>query len=155
MDMDSNYLRIAAEDVEDLIKSECREEFESNKHHWFVTPRAPQGKCTLGLFKVKFIGDKMIGLCSNSYCTERFDKEEDCGEVKLSMKGANKGQFKNPMTHYEQVLTSMEKFRARNSGIRSKDQIMAAYKQYNNALTYFYSKRKVLEQGLSTVPLDI
>ena len=32
------------------------------------------------------------------------------------MKGVNKGQFKNPMTHYEQVLTSMENFRACNSG---------------------------------------
>ena len=52
-------------------------------------------------------------------------------------------------------LTSMENFRACNSGIRSKDQTMATYKQYKNALTYFYPKRKVLEGGRSTVPLDI
>ena len=59
------------------------------------------------------------------------------------------------MSHYEQVLTSMENFRPFNSGIRSKDQTMATYKQYKNALTYFYPKRKVLEDGRLTVPLDI
>ena len=119
------------------------------------THTVPQGKCTPGLFKVEFKGDKMIGLCSKSYCMESFTTDTTPGQVKFSMKGINKGQFKNPMAHYEQVLTSMENFRACNSGIRSKDQTMATYKQYKNALTYFYLKRKVLEDGCSTVPLDI
>ena len=78
----------------------------------------------------------MMGLCSKSYCAEHFHTEEDCGEVKFSMKGVNKGH--DHMTHYEQVLTSMENFRACNSGICSKDQTMAMYKQYKNVLTYVY-----------------
>ena len=155
MDTDSNYLGITAENVEDLIKPELKEQFEREKPNWFVTPLAPQGKRTPGLFKVEFKGDKMIGLYSKSYCTESFATETTPGQVKFSMKGVNKGQFKNPMSHYEQVLTSMENFRACNSGIRSKDQTMTTYKQYKNALTYFYPKRKVLEDGRSTVPLDI
>ena len=53
------------------------------------------------------------------------------------------------------VLNTKENFRACNSGIRSKDQTMATYKQYKNALTYFYPKSKVLEDGRSTVLLDI
>ena len=97
----------------------------------------------------------MIGLCSKSYCTENFVTDTDPGQVKFSMKRVNKGQFKNPMSHYEHVLTSMENVRACNSGIRAKDQTMATYKQYKNALTYFYPKRKVLDDGRSTVPLDI
>ena len=97
----------------------------------------------------------MIRLCGKSYCTKPFDTEEDHGEVKFSMKGVSKGQFKNPMTHYEQVLTSVETFRACNSRIHSKDQMMATCKQYKNAQTYFYPKRKVLADGHSTVPLDI
>ena len=36
MDTDSNYLGITAENVEDLIKPELREEFQRNKHNWFV-----------------------------------------------------------------------------------------------------------------------
>ena len=91
----------------------------------------------------------MIGLCSKLYCTERFHTEEGCGEVKFGIKSVNKGQFENPMTRYEQVLTSVESFRACNSGIRSKDQMMAMYKQYKNALTYFYPKCKVLGTFLS------
>ena len=71
------------------------------------------------------------------------------------MKGVNKGQFKNPMLNYEHFLNTKENFRACNSGIRTKDQSMATYKQYKNALTYFYPKRKVLDDGRSTVPLNI
>ena len=97
----------------------------------------------------------MIGLSSKSYCTESFATDSTPGQVKFSMKGVNKGQFKNPMPHYERVLNTKENFRACNSGIRSKDQTMTTYKQYKNALTYFYPKRKVLEDGRSTVPLDI
>ena len=69
MDTDSNYLLITEENVEDLIKPELREDFERNNYNWFVTPLAPQGKRTPGLFKVEFKGNKMIGLCSKSYCT--------------------------------------------------------------------------------------
>ena len=71
------------------------------------------------------------------------------------MKGVNKGQFKNPMPHYEHVLNTEENFRVCNSGIHAKDQSMVTYKQEKNALTYYYPKRKVLEDGWSTAPLDI
>ena len=155
MDADSNYLGITAENVEDLIKPELKEQFEREKHNWFVTPLAPQGKRTPELFKVEFKGDKMIGLCSKSYSTENFVTDTTPRQVKFSMKGVNKGQFKNPMPHYEHVLNTKENFRACNQGIRAKNQTITTYKQYKNALTYFYPKRKVLEDGRSTVPLDI
>ena len=71
------------------------------------------------------------------------------------MKGVNKGQFKNPMPHYEHVLTTKQSSKACNQGIRAKDESMVTYKQDKNALTYFYSKRKVLADGRTTVPLDI
>ena len=56
------------------------------------------------------------------------------------MKGVNKGQFKNPMPHYEHVLTTQQNFRACNQGIHAKDERMVTYKQDKNALTYFYPK---------------
>ena len=62
----------------------------------------------------------MIGLCSKSYCTENFATDTAPGQVKFSMKGVNKGQFKNPMSHYEHVLTLMENFGACNSRIRAR-----------------------------------
>ena len=97
----------------------------------------------------------MIGLCSKSYCMESFATATTPDQVKFSMKGVNKGQFKNPMPHYEQVLTSVEIFRACNSGIHTKNQNMVTNKQYKNALIYFYLKRKVLDDGQLTLPLDI
>ena len=146
MDTDSNYLGISVENLEDLINPKLRR---------FVTPHAPQGKRTPGLFKVEFRGDKMIGLCSKSYCTELFATENSPTQVKFSMKGVNKGQFKNLMPHYEHVLTTQQNFGARNQGIRAKDESMVTYKQDKNALIYFYPKRKVAADGRTTVPLDI
>ena len=49
MDTDSNYLGITAENVEDLIKLELKEQFEREKRNWFVTPLAPQGKTLTSL----------------------------------------------------------------------------------------------------------
>ena len=72
MDMDSGYMAISGDNFEGLIKPDLREEFEKDKHNWFVTPLVPQGKRTPGLFKVEFEGDKIISLCSKWYCTELF-----------------------------------------------------------------------------------
>ena len=140
MDTDRKYLGISAENVEDLIKPELREEFEQNKHNWFVPSLTLQGNRTPGLFKVECKGNKMIGLCSKSYCTELFATENSPAQVKFSTKGVNKGQFKNPMQHYKRTLTTKQNFRASNQGIRAKDESMVTYKQYKNALTYFYPK---------------
>ena len=85
----------------------------------------------------------------------KFPERNKPGQVKFSMKGVNKGQFKNPMPHYEHVLTTKQNFRASNQGIRAKDERMVTYKQNKNALTYFYPTRKVLADGCTTVPLDI
>ena len=62
------------ESIEELIKPELREAFEEDKHNWFVTPLAPQGKRTPGLFKVEFQGHKIVSLYSKSYCAEKFRK---------------------------------------------------------------------------------
>ena len=117
MDTDSAYMAISGDSFEQLIKPELREELENDKRNWFVTPLTPQGKRTPGLFKVEFEGDKIISLCSKSYCTELFATDSTPGQVKFSMKGVNKGQFKNPMPHYKHVLNTKENFRACNSGI--------------------------------------
>ena len=148
-------MAISGDSFEALIKPELREEFEKDKRNWFVTPLAPQGKRTPVLSKVEFEGDKIISLCSKSYCTEKFASESFPGQVKFSMKGVNKKQFKNPVPHYEHVMNTKENFRACNQGIQAKDQSMTTYKQYKNALTYHYPKRIVLEDGYSTIPLEL
>ena len=42
MDTDSAYMAISGDNFESLIKPDLREEFEKDKHNWFVTPLAPK-----------------------------------------------------------------------------------------------------------------
>ena len=39
MDTDSAYMAISGDSFEALIKPDLREEFENDKHNWFVTPQ--------------------------------------------------------------------------------------------------------------------
>ena len=115
----------------------------------------PKGNVCLDFSRLNSRETESLAFCSKSYCTTKFASESSPGQVKFSMKGVNKGQLKNPMPHYKHVLNTKENFRACNSGIRAKDQSMVTYKLEKNALTYYYPKRKVLEDGRSTLPLDI
>ena len=76
-------------------------------------------------------------------------------EVKFSSKGITKRRVKAPMTTFRHVLytqrmghSTLKDFRARNNGI-------STYEQTRNGFSYFYCKRRVLEDGVSTVPLDL
>ena len=42
-----------------------------------------------------------------------------------------------------------------NRGFRVLDNKMCTYVQVKNAFSFFYPKRKVLEDSVSTIPLDI
>ena len=129
-----DYLGITVESIEELIRPEAREEFEQDKHIWFVS-FSPSKKMNARTFQSR--------------------KGDQPGQVKFSMKAVNKAQFLNPMEKYKCVLSTKENFRACNEGICAKDQSMATYKQWKNALTYFYPKHEVLDDGRSTRPLKI
>ncbi len=53
------------------------------------------------------------------------------------------------------VLLSQKPYCAVNRGIRTVDNKVYTYEQYKTGLSYFYPKRKVLDDGVSTEPLDI
>eukprot|EP00112_Aurelia_sp_Birch-Aquarium-sp1_P009724 Seg2115.1 transcript_id=Seg2115.1/GoldUCD/mRNA.D3Y31 product="hypothetical protein" protein_id=Seg2115.1/GoldUCD/D3Y31 len=144
----------SGEKLDDIVHDKFK--YETIKSDWLVTPSARQGKRTPGLFKVEFTGDQMISLCSKSYCISEKEQyeAESSRRFKFSMKGVNKSQFKNnPYEHYANVLNTTNTFRANNAGIRSHNGTMYTYKQRKNALTYFYPKRIVLDDGRSTKPL--
>ena len=108
MDTDSTYTAISGDSFESLIKPGLHEKFEKDKQNWFVTPTAPQGKCTPGLFKIEFQGDKIVSLCSKSYCIEKFATKSSPSQVKFSMKGVNKKQLKK--THASLPTQLLTKF---------------------------------------------
>ena len=152
MDTDSAYIAVSGDSVESLIKPELKSEFESDKANWF--PRTDTGehraydKRTPGLFKTEFEGEGIIGLCSKTYyCFGSHDK--------FSCKGVNKKCNDINKEKYFNVLLSKQSASGMNRGFRVVNNAMHTYTQVRAGFSYFYPKRKVLEDGVTTLPLDI
>ncbi|KAK3108402.1 hypothetical protein FSP39_007266 [Pinctada imbricata] len=162
MDTDSNYLCISGENLREVVKPEmlqmydhflkdyCRENAcaaflprECCDMHKKYDRRVP------GLFKTEYEGDKMIGLCSKTYVVANGD------ECKFSSKGITKMNVNNVWETYDNVLRNQKAGSAMNRGIRARDNTMFTYTQQRNGFSYFYCKRNVLVDGISTTPLDI
>ena len=151
MDTDSAYIAISGDSLDSLIKPEMVDEYNKDKHNWFprtdTEENAKYDKRTPGLFKVEWEGDGMIGLCSKTYyCFGSKDK--------FSCKGLNKKHNLLDKDKFLDVLVNKRSGSGVNKGFRLLNNQMFTYVQEKNALTYFYPKRKVLEDGVSTVPLD-
>ena len=56
---------------------------------------------------------------------------------------------------YLNVLLTKENSAGLNRGFRVVNNTMYTYAQVRDAFSYFYPKRKVLEDEISTLPLDI
>ena len=87
MDTDSLYIAISGDSVESLVRPELKAEFKSDKCNWFPCTDTPEHKAydkrTLGLFKVEWEGQGIVGLCSK---TDYYF----WGKDKFSCKGLNK-----------------------------------------------------------------
>ena len=105
-------------------------------------------KRTPGLFKIEFEGDGFVGLCFKTYsCFGSVDK--------YSTKGLNKRQNEIDKETFLAVLTQKRSGNGWNRGFRVRESAVFTYVQERAALTYFYPKRKVLDDGLTTAPLDV
>ena len=176
MDTDSAYVALAGESIDDLVTSEHREHYFRNRSQWlpaeccdkheddYVQTRlagrswtATESCClarkafnkrTPGLFKVEWCGDGFIGLCSKTYYC--FGSTNKC-----TTKGLSKRHNDIDKDAFLAVLTNRRSGSGVNRGFRVHNSSMMTYVQERAALTYFYPKRKVLADGLSTAPLDL
>ena len=153
MDTDSAYIAISSENLESLIKPEMLEEYTIDKCNWFprtdMIEHARYDKRTPGLFKVKWEGDSIIGLCSKTYYCFG-DKKDKC-----SCKGLSKKNNVINKEKYLDVILNKRNGKGVNKGFRILENQMCTYVQEKDALSYFYPKRKVLNDGVTTIPLDI
>ena len=176
MDTDSAYIALAGDTIDDLVAPEHREHYFRHRSEWlpaeccdkhkgdYVQTRlaglpwtATESCClsrkafdkrTPGLFKVEWRGDGFIGLCSKTYyCFGATDK--------YSTKGLSKRHNDIDKDKFLAVLTNRRSGGGVNRGFRVHNSSMMTYIQERAALTYFYPKRKVLEDGLTTAPLDL
>ena len=174
MDTDSLYMALSEKRLEDVIRPELRSQFFAEYDRWFPgqacdnhasdyrlsrqnkLPWTPCPDCldrlrfdkrTPGLFKTEYTGDSFVGLCSKTYYCS--GKEGD----KLSCKGINKRH--NPLTihTYQKVLDERESGSGTNVGFRTDGKTMLTYFQKRKSLSYFYIKRIVADDGVSTSPI--
>ena len=173
MDTDSAYLALADESVDALVTPALREHYFRHRSEWLPSEccdahrdeyvrcrladrqwvgdeeccktRRAFDKRTPGLFKVEWSGDGFMGLCSKTYyCFGPTDK--------YSTKGLSKRHNKET---FLEVLTSRRSGIGKNRGFRVYKSAVMTYVQERAALTYFYAKRVVHEDGLSTGPTDV
>ena len=172
MDTDSAYMALSGT-LETLVKPSMKKEFYNEYGDWFPRPYCDKhrdeflrtktmglewsmqeccekvlkhGKRTPGLFKEEFTGDGIVALNSKSYYC--------WGEKgnKFSSKGLNKRINQLNKDSYLNVLNTKKSFMGKNRGFVVKDQKMLTYNQIKRGLTYFYAKRRVCSDGVSTEP---
>ena len=173
MDTDSAYFAISGDSLEAVIKPHMKERFYQEWDQWLPaqacdthTQDFVQAKCnkatwqplscclarqkfdkrTPGLFKEEWSGAGFIGLASKTYYC--------FGETnKTSCKGINKRQNELDKARYMSVLTEQKSGSGVNKGFRVMNNKVFTYNQIRNGLSYFYPKRIVLPDGVTTQPL--
>jgi len=144
---------------------------------------AKYDKRTPGLFKEEWRGNAMVSLSSKNYICYEGDlikanwfnkttgKEEPLfHKTKCSAKGIQKSNNKDIFTpeKFESVINEKVTLQATNRGFRVvkqttlfDDQRMTiepqvqTYEQQKNGCGFYYDKRIVLEDGITTIPLKI
>ena len=92
----------------------------------------------------------MVALNSKTYYCWR---EE--GTNKYSSKGLSKRTSALGKEHFVSVLKTRESISGKNRGFVKKDGMLRTNVQERAVLSYFYGKRKVDEDGVSTTTPDI
>ena len=102
-----------------------------------------------GLFKKEFEGNRLVALaCKSYYCSGD-------GENKQVSKGVSIHQNRLTFDQYLEVLRNDQPLFITNRGFQTRNHKVFTYNQRKRGLTSFYCKRKVLDDGIETVPLDL
>ena len=118
------------------------------RHEACGKARKAYDKRTPSLFKVEWYGDGFVGLCSKTYyCFGATDK--------YRTKGLNKRHNEIDKDAFLDVLTNRPSGSGKNRGFLVNHLTVLMYVQERAALTYFYAKRVVHEDGVSTGPVDV
>ena len=154
-DTDSLYIAFSNSNLEDLIIPSMREVYKQDVNNWL--PRSAPKEAALfdkrepGLFKVEWEGDKVIALNSKMYSVYN----SKINKTKFSCKGVSKKNFEHPTDMYHSVLQTKQTKGGTNIGFRTKNSRISTYIQNRNSFTYYYIKRKLLDDGIHTTFLDI
>ena len=170
MDTDSLYIAFARDTIDECVKPHLHEAWKKEKYKWFASEDTEcvldfkgeritfkqWDKRTPGKFKVEFEGEGMGCLNSKVYIIWGERDKDGKLKFKVSCKGTQKKRNELEVDHFKNVLDTKESHRVENAGfIRFKDGVIKTYTQAKTGMGYFYAKRKVLDDGVSTTHLDI
>ena len=169
MDTDSLYIAFARDKIDDCVKPELREEWIREKWIWFSSNDrdtkvdfegyeisfAQYDKRTPGKFKPEFEGVGQVCLNSKVYTIWGVDGEGKY-KVKTSCEGTQQKRNELLKEHLLDVLRTQNPHFIENTGfVRDSEGTIKTYTQTKVGLGYFYAKRKVLTDGVTTTHLDI
>ena len=179
-DTDSIYIALSRNNLDAVIKPELREHFFQNYGKWFPEESCDKHKdefvvCKVSggnwdnsnkaccvkrqqycmrtplKFKIEWSGSGCIALSSKLYYC--FDETED-NNKKISCKGISKRHNQLNKNHFLKVLNTKQKQTCTNHGFMTKNHAIYTYSQYR-CFSYFYGKRKIQSDGVSSTPLDL
>lgn len=181
MDTDSLYMALSSNSLDAVVKPQLKEEYFREKPKWIPTPVCnkhlndyvtaktssqewvPLECCkaslkynlrTPGLFKIEWEGAGIICLNSKTYmCFSHADQNKVC--QKWSAKGVVKKQNVLTPNDFLTVLQTKQSQSITNTNFKLINQEMHTYSTTKIGISYLYLKRKVLNDGISTTPLDI
>ena len=84
MDTDSFYLAMSGNSLDEIVRPEMKQAYEADKKNWLVTEKFSEK--TAGLFKLEFVGTRVVWLTAKCY----FVQNEALDEDKYSCKGVSK-----------------------------------------------------------------
>ena len=156
------YIALARNSIDECIKPNLKKQWKVEKKRFFssqdetlvefegkLIPKKQYEKRTPGLYKPEFTGTGMI--CLNSKVYHIFNDKEQ----KTSCKGIQKKRNNLTRENFNQILETWQPISFENAGFIRDGNQTKTYKQTKKGLTYFYAKRKVLSDGVSTTHLDI
>ena len=161
-DTDSLYIAISKDTIDECVRPDKLDDWKKRKYEYFASDseelRNFEGqeisekqydKRTPGKFKLEFSGIGMICLNSKVYHIWTLD-----GKFKTSSKGM---QERNEITKEDFLDVLLEKMdhQVQNAGFIDNGLRKSTYTQTKKGLNYFYCKRKVLSDGISTTHLEI
>ena len=160
-DTDSLYIAIARSTLDECVHPDRLSSWKRQKYDYFVSDskerilfedreitRAQYEKREPGKYKLEFEGDGMI--CLNSKVYHIWGEKGS----KTSSKGM---QARNNLLKEDflRILQEKNEHQVTNTGIIDDGTRKLTYTQTKKGLNYFYCKRKVQEDGITTKPLDI
>ncbi|KAL8603786.1 hypothetical protein ACOMHN_058521 [Nucella lapillus] len=176
IDTDSLYMALSEESLESAVRPDQRTRFYREYKDWFPSPvcdehedefvrkkshgrpwnpllccrrRAAFDKRTPGLFKLEYKGDGIVALCSKTYFCFGDDR------TKASCKGLSRRLNDLTKDKYLKVLRTRVSGGGINKGFRTDGRAMYTYQQTRRSLSFFYIKRPVQADGVSTLPTNV